>query len=327
MSLITGKPRSNPRYDRFKKLDQMMVKGHWNPSKYEDIIVNRDVPHLKSLNSIDQNLVKSAALNVAAVEDRVKIFWATLPMDIKHKTVSDLCGRHADNEVTHGQAYESLSLALGLKYEDIDNIPVLRDRINYLVSYTSNLETLNYEHNLMRRIVLFTALMERINLFTQFYILMSYNNSKRGLQGIYSLQKTTAVEENIHFMTGLWITEELIHETNDDSFKPELVRALKEGIRHEFALLEWQFRNGEPEHISLEEVKNVALANFTFVAKAFKLDDDTISSFSYDHEMFAEKNMWFLEATELSANPDFFNAPVGGYSFENLNIDIHDFQP
>lgn len=306
----------------------MMVKGHWNPSKYEDIIVNRDVPHLKSLPSVDQELVKSAALNVAAVEDRVKIFWATLPMDIKHKTVSDLCGRHADNEVTHGQAYESLSLALGLNYEDIDNIPVLKDRIDYLIRYTSMTGVEGYKHNLLKRVVLFTALMERISLFTQFYILMSYNNSKRGLQGIYSLQKTTAVEENIHFTTGLWIAEELIEEIGGETFfKDQLTLALREGIQHEFALLEWQFRNGEPEHISLEEVKNIALANFQFVAKSFKLDEDTISSFSYDHDMYAEKNMWFSEATELSANPDFFNAPVGGYSFENLNIDIHDFQP
>ena len=330
MSIIKGKNRKDPRYDRYKSIDKAMLRAHWSPTKYITMIIKDDIPELKVFPKGEISLVKKGALNVAAVEDKIKLFWLTLPLDIRQKQITDVCGRHADNEVTHGQAYETLSEALGLDYSEIESVQQLRDRISYLVKYTSNIkdDKLTSEENLLKKVVLFTALMERVSLFTQFYIIMSFNNCKKGLKGMYSLNLSTAREENIHFKTGKWIVEDLVREISSDyDYKKELSDILKEGLIYETELLKWEFEDVGESHITFEEVLNVARYNLQFIAKEFGLPQDVIDYFSYNEELFKEKSMWFVEATKLTPNGDHFDSEEGNYTFSEEVINIHSFQP
>src|SRR5690606_13452046 len=95
----------------------------------------------------------------------------------------------------HRKAYHSLVQALNIDSEEIYKYPETKGRIKYLEKYLENDPKIIGKKRILKRLILFTALVERINLFTQFYILTSFSYHSRGLETIGALQKSTAQEE------------------------------------------------------------------------------------------------------------------------------------
>lgn len=315
----------DPKYQYLERYVRIMYKGFWTPSKYEKLIREVDAPHFfNQMTTIDQEAIKRCILAITLVEDKVKLYWSTLPLDIPQTIVGDVGGLFAQSEVTHRRSYHALAESLKVDTDNLEKHVALKDRIKYLNKHSEVDPKIIGKKRILKKLVLFTSMVERISLFTQFYILMSYEKSSRGLKTISSLQSSTASEETIHYNFGIDLINIIKEEHPQlwDEYLVELIeKNIKEAHKAELKLIDWFFENGVPEQLTKEEVINFLNRNFNVVSKDLNLS----LKFKVDEELYKEKNEWFdikLKSTE----PDFFDNPVGGYSSEKEEIDIDNFE-
>lgn len=314
MDIFTETQYLDPTYQHLEKYVNIMYKGFWTPAKYEKLIASKDAPYFfNEMGSVDQEAIKRCAQAIALVEDKVKIYWCSLCLDLPQTIISDVGGLFAQSEVTHRRSYHSLLENLKINLDDIKNKPVIQGRIDYLSKYIKRDPKITGNKRVLKKLVLFTSLVERASLFTQFYILMSYGFRNRGLETISALQESTATEELVHYSFGMDLIN-IIKEQHPylwESYLIELVsKNLKSAFDTEINLIDWFFEQGVPEHLSKEEVVNFLQFNFSEIAKDLELD----LSFPYCSKIYNEKNLWMMEKIKTSTDGDFFQVPVGGYS-------------
>jgi ribonucleoside-diphosphate reductase beta chain len=326
MSIFKNEIYLNPKYAYLDKYVNIMLKGAWTPAKYEKLIKEQDVPYyFNEMDLASREAVRRCILAVATVEDRVKAFWSLVFLDFPQTIISDISGVFANSEVVHRRSYHSLVENLKIDLKEIETQPALQGRIAYLNKHLEKDPKIIGKKHILKKIVLFTALVERISLFTQFYILMSFSAKKKELNTISALQQTTAKEEIIHYSLGLDLVNEIKSENPEiwDEYLQDLIKKnIKDAYSAELNLINWFFENGVPSHLSKDEVLNFLNFNFSEVAKDLKLG----LNFDYDKEIFKTKNKWFLEETLNTIEPDFFDNAVGGYSSEDELVDIDNFK-
>jgi ribonucleoside-diphosphate reductase beta chain len=209
--------------------------------------------------------------------------------------------------------------------KEVNDHPELADRISYLKKHMEKDPKIIGKKRILKKLVLFTALVERASLFTQFYILMSYARSNRGLKTISSLQRSTATEEIIHYSLGIDVVN-IIKEENPQLWSEYLVDLVEKNIKvaytSELKLIDWFFENGVPEHITREEVINFLNYNFNVIAKDLDLD----LNYEYDEVLYEEKNQWMMEKILAPVEVDFFDNNAGGYSSDDTEVDIDNFE-
>ena len=331
-TIFDGSKYENPKYDFLTAYRDVLYKAIWTPFKYKDGIKRKDVPFIETRTSeVDQKTIKRCITAVAVVEDKVKKFWGRLDDDLPQTIISDIAGVFGQSETTHRISYNALNKALKINVdEEIENNPILKDRIAYLHKYLKPVEGLNKERAMLRKLVLFTALVERASLFTQFYILMSYSKHSKGLETISALQKSTAIEEDVHYSTGLILSNQIKLEF-PEAWDTKMLEDIRESVRFSYNVELNMIKNffyefGRPEHIADGEVENVLSYNFRRISKDFKLGIE--DEFPLNSAELEKRSLWFTEETKSSVNPDFFNTAVGGYSMIKTDIDVEndDFQ-
>lgn len=222
---------------------------------------------------------------------------------------------------THRRSYHSLAEALEVNTDSVEEYEALRDRIKYLTKYLESSANITGKKKILKKLVLFTSLVERCSLFTQFYILMSYAKHNKGLKTISALQETTAIEEVVHYSFGIDIINIIKKESPElwDEYLIELVtKNIIAAYKAELKLIEWFFEDGTPDHLSFEEVRNFLNDNFNTVCKDLDLD----LSFIVDENMLEEKSAWFRRKVFMTTEPDFFDNAVSGYASEEEQYDL-----
>lgn len=327
MSIFEKVLHIDPKYQHLEKYVHIMYRGFWTPAKYEKGIKEVDAPHFFNvLRYLDQEAIRRCILAVSIVEDKVKTYWPSLAIDIPQTIIGDVGGLFGQSEVTHRRSYHSLADILGVDMDDIQNHEVLKGRVAYLAKYLEVDPKIIGKKRVLKKLVLFTALVERCSLFTQFYILMSYAYRNRGLKTISSLQESTAIEEDVHYKFGIELVN-IIKEQHPqlwDEYFTELVSDnIKMAYQSELNLIDWFFENGVPEHLTKEEVINFLNYNFNTVCKDLELDLE----FKVDIKLFNERNSWFKAKVFMTTEPDFFDGMVSGYASddEEINIDTFEF--
>ena len=324
MSIFENELHINPKYNKFEKYVTIMYRGLWTPAKYEKLIKEVDVPHIENkMGEIDSNCIKNCILAVLIVEDKVKLYWPTVYNDYPQTIIGDVGGLFGQSEVTHRRSYFSLGNMLGVSVNDIDKFPALKGRIEYLKKHLEPDPKLIGKKRKLKKLVLFSSLVERCSLFTQFYILMSYAKRNRGLKTISSLQESTAIEEDTHYKFGLDIINTVKEEEPHlwTEYLIDLVeKNIKDAYKAELNLIDWFFEKGVPEHLSKEEVINFLNYNFNQVSKDLELN----IKYDVDEELFQEKNKWFKQKVFLTSEPDFFDGAVSGYSSDDEEINLDD---
>ena len=316
----------DPEYQFLDKYVGIMFRGFWTPAKYEKLIKEQDVPYyFNSMDTIDQEAIKRCILAVALVEDKVKVYWPSLQFDLPQTVIGDIGGVFGLSETVHRRSYHSLLENLKIDPQEIYQHKAAQGRIEYLSKYLEKDPKVIGKKRILKKLVLFTSLVERVSLFTQFYILMSYARGNRGLETISALQQTTATEEMVHYSCGMEIINKIKQENPQlwDEYLVELIeKNIKESHKAEIQLINWFFEKGVPIHLTKDEVLNFLNYNMNAVAKDLELD----ISFSYDKDFYEEKNKWFMEKISTAGEPDFFAAPVGGYASEKVQINVDDFE-
>lgn len=312
----------NPKYNKFEKYVYIMYRGMWTPAKYEKLIREVDIPYVENrMGEVDQSCIKNCILAVILVEDKVKLYWGSVYNDFPQTIIGDVGGLLAQSEVTHRRSYFSLAEGLGLSVDDIERFPVLQGRIKYLSKHLERDSRIIGDRHKLKKIVLFSSLVERCSLFTQFYILMSYSYRGRGLSKISGLQESTAIEEDVHYNFGLDIINTVKEEKPSlwsDYLVTLIEKNIKEAYKAELKLIDWFFEKGVPEHLTKEEVVNFLNYNFNQVSKDLELG----ISFDFDEDLFEERNSWFKKKVFMTTEPDFFDGTVSGYASDDEEIDL-----
>lgn len=326
MSIFEKTKHIDPKYQHLDKYVNIMYRGFWTPAKYEKLIKEVDVPHFfNTMEPLDQEVVSRCILAISIVEDKVKTYWSSLALDIPQTIIGDVGGLFGMSEVTHRRSYHSLAEYLNIDTDNLSKYDALKGRIEYLSKYVETDPKIIGKKRILKKLVLFTSLVERCSLFTQFYILMSYAYRNRGLKTISALQETTAIEEVTHYSFGIdlvnIIKEE--HPTMWDEYMVELITDnIKVAYQSELNLIDWFFENGVPEHLTKEEVINFLNYNFNVISKDLGLD----IKYPVDDKLYQERNEWFTVKVFTTSEPDFFDQAVSGYASEEEEIDLDDFK-
>ena len=325
-SIFVKDLHSDPYYNGLEKYVDIMYRGTWSPAKYEKLIREVDAPHFfNQMNGVDQEAIRRCIMAVNLVEDKVKTFHSTLPLDIPQTVIGDIGGLFAQSEVTHRRSYHSLSQQLKVDNDNIEQHKALKGRIKYLQKYLTDSKDIDEKKRILKRITLFTSLVERGSLFTQFYILMSYAKRSRGLKTISALQESTAIEEVIHYSFGIDVIN-IIKEHHPDLWDDYMVELVSDNIKQayqsELNLIDWFFEKGTPEHLTKEEIVNFLNYNFNVISKDLKLDIE----YDVDDELFEERNSWFKAKVFMTTEPDFFDNAVSGYASDDEEVATEDFE-
>jgi ribonucleoside-diphosphate reductase beta chain len=325
MSIFDKTKHIDPKYQHLDKYVNIMYRGFWTPAKYEKLIKEVDVPYFfNNMDKEDQEVISRCILAISIVEDKVKTYWSTLALDIPQTIIGDVGGLFGMSEVTHRRSYHALAEYLNVDTDNLSKYDALKGRIEYLSKYVETDPKIIGKKRILKKLVLFTSLVERCSLFTQFYILMSYAYRNRGLKTISALQETTAIEEVTHYSFGIdlvnIIKEE--HPTMWDEYMVELISDnIKVAYQSELNLIDWFFENGTPDHLTKEEVINFLNYNFNVISKDLELD----LKFEVSEELYRERNEWFTVKVFTTSEPDFFDQNVSGYASDDEEIDLNEF--
>lgn len=315
MSIFIKTKHIDERYQYLIKYALVMWKSFWTPAKYQKNIENLDAPYVLNVMSDSASLVvKRCVLAISLVEDKVKTFWSYLVSEIPQTIIGEIGAVFGNSEAVHSQSYRALAESLGLQkdFEDIMKYPVMRGRANYLQKYLQQDPRFRGKKRVLKKLILFTSLVERASLFSQFYILMSFAFRNKGLKTISSLQSSTASEELVHYKFGIELINIIKSENPklwDDTLERLIKKDIGEAYKNEIKLVDWIFEEGIPDHLTREEVVNFISYNFSIIANDLGLP----LKFTFDEKLYEERNSWFMTILK-PAEPDFFVVPVGGYS-------------
>lgn len=261
----------------------------------------------------EREAIKRSILAIAQIEVSVKNFWGDIYKKMPKPEIGSVGATFADSEVRHADAYSHLLEVLGLnqEFDQLVNVPVIKERIEYLEQIIS-LGRGNENRDYVESILLFALFIERVSLFSQFLIMMSFNKHKNLFKGVSNVVEATSKEEQIHGQFGMDIIN-IIREEHpdwfDDEMKELVERVCRQGVESESKIVDWIFEAGECDVISPELVKefikdrmNISLVGIGF-DPLFEVDPELIAQTEwFDNEIIATKHSDFFNKRSINYN-------------------------
>jgi len=133
-----------------------------------------DIDDFKTkVSDSEREVIKRAMLAIAQIEVNVKTFWADLYKRMPITEVGDVGMTFAESEVRHKDAYAQLLRVLGLEkeFQNVVEIPAIKDRISYLKKYLDGTRSRD-DKMYTKSVLLFSLFIEHVSLFSQFLIMM-----------------------------------------------------------------------------------------------------------------------------------------------------------
>jgi ribonucleoside-diphosphate reductase beta chain len=279
-----------------------------------------DIDDFKTkISDNEREVIKRSMLAIAQIEVSVKTFWADLYKRMPITEIGDVGMTFAESEVRHKDAYAQLLLILGLEkeFEHVIEIPAIKDRIAYLTKY---LDGTRSRDNKMytKSVLLFSLFIEHVSLFSQFYIMMSFNKEKNLFKGISNVVEATSKEEEIHGNFGSELIN-IIKEENPEWFDEEFERLIDSACNKAYVaeckILDWIFEKGELDFLSKENIKH-------FIKNRFNNSLNRIGMKSIFEVDFTEieKSLWFDVEILSTKEGDFFYKKSIDYNKKSKSI-------
>jgi ribonucleoside-diphosphate reductase beta chain len=267
-----------------------------------------DIDDFKTkISDEEREVIKRAMLAIAQIEVNVKTFWADLYKRMPITEIGDVGMTFAESEVRHKDAYAQLLRILGLEeeFQNVIEIPAIKDRIAYLSKY---LDGTRSKDNKMytKSVLLFSLFIEHVSLFSQFLIMMSFNKEKNLFKGI----------SNGNFGSELInIIKEENPEWFDEEFEQLIDSACKKAYIAEVKILDWIFEKGELDFLSKDTIKN-------FIQNRFNNSLARIGMKPVFEVDFAEieKTLWFDVEITATKEGDFFYKKQVDYNKKSKSI-------
>jgi ribonucleoside-diphosphate reductase beta chain len=199
--------------------------------------------------------------------------------------------------------------------------PAMKKRIEYLDEYLEKSES-DDEREYVMSILLFSAFVEHVSLFSQFLIMTSFDKHEKKFKGIANAVEATSKEEQIHGLFGVELVETIREENPDlfdDDFEEDVREACRQAYEAETEILDWIFADGELEFLPRAHVDaflrdrfNQSLENVG-VEPIFETDDDLL-----------EETRWFDEDIMMTKDNDFFSKRSTTYNKHTQSVTADD---
>lgn len=277
-----------------------------------------------NLGAGDRQIVTRAMLAISQIESAVKTFWGKVGDHLPKPEIAKVGATFAESEVRHEDAYSHLLEITGLNSEfaHIRDNKAMKGRIKYLDKANYNKDSADPE-DYLHSIILFSILVENVSLFSQFLILMSYNQHMNVLKGISNAVEATSKEENVHAMFGIDLVK-IIREENPqwwtDELVEDIIQSCAEAIQAEWGVLDWIYEDTESDAIP----KAVCRAYIVERVNRSLADLDIEWEFVVPAPELLEEVEWFDDEISLSKNYDFFNKRSTAYSKKQQSITAED---
>lgn len=156
-----------------------------------------DIQDIKvNLTEQERMVMIRAMLAISQVENKIKTFWSDIHHHIPKPEVSNVGAVIGENEYRHQEAYENLLKIMGLEneFEKLLEVPAIKNRLSYLQKAIEHKDA-DDPKEYFESIILFSTFVENISLFSQFFIIMSFNKHKNYLKGMSNVVEATSKEE------------------------------------------------------------------------------------------------------------------------------------
>jgi len=303
--------------DLFKK--RVNLKPYEYPELYEYVSAIRhsywihtefnylsDIQDFKTaVNDSERQAIKNSMLAIAQIEVSVKAFWGDIYKKIPKPEIAAVGFTFAESEVRHMDAYAHLLEIIGLndEFTRINEIPALKDRIEYLESASLAARD-GGDKDYATAILLFSLFIEHVSLFSQFLIIMSFNKHRNIFKGISNAVEATSKEEQIHGLFGIEIINIIKKEKPewfDEALTSKVYEACHKAYKAEEKVLDWILEKGEldflPRRTILEFIKNRLNNSLASIGleRIFEIDESEV-----------QKTDWFDEEIVTTKHGDFF---------------------
>ena len=318
------KPRKNLKpyeYPELEAYKEAIQHSYWLFSEFnytsdiQDYKVNAK-PH-------EREAIRRAMLAIAQVEVDVKEFWGNLYKRMPKPELANVGATFAESEVRHADAYANLLELLGLNsdFEKINEIPALRNRVNYLKKHNQYALT-GDNRDFIIAVLLFSSAIEHISLFSQFLIMMSFNKYKNLFNGVSNAIEATSKEEQLHGEFGIDLVNTVREEHPEwfnDTMEQDVLAVFYEAWESEKALLDWILEEGELDFLPRVTIENFIKNRLNNSLKAvgfkpiFEVDEKEV-----------EKTDWFDDEIVSSSHKDFFHKRSTNYTKRAKAITAND---
>lgn len=318
------KPRKNLKpyeYPELEKYKEAIQHSYWLHTEYN---YTSDIQDYKvNVKDHERTAIKNSMLAIAQIEVDVKEFWGDLYKRLPKPELANVGHTFAESEVRHSDAYAHLLELLGLnnEFEKIDEIPALRNRVNYLRKHNEYARTGN-DRDYAIAILLFSAFVEHISLFSQFLIIMSFNKYSNLFSGISNAIEATSKEEQLHGEFGVELINTIREEKPkwfDDSMANDIYDLVKEAYKSEHEVLDWIFEDGELEFMPRYTVEEFIKNRLNNSLEAIGLE----RIFDVDKKE-VEKTDWFDDEVVATKHVDFFEKRSVNYTKRSRSITADD---
>lgn len=273
-----------------------------------------DVGDFKTqISESEREAIKRAMLAISQMEVAVKNFWGDLHHKLPKPEIGAIGATFAESEVRHADAYAHLLEIMGLNkdFENILDVPVLRDRFDYLCE-TADIGKTDDPKEYTKSIILFSLLIEHVSLFSQFLIIMAFNKHRNLFKGVSNVVEATSKEEQIHGMFGIDLIR-IIREENPEWFDTSTSNDIEDFCRGAFEVeervVDWIFENGEldflPKKVVKEFIKNRLNNSIEAVGfeRAFETNEDLVKLTDwFDEEVITTKHVDFFYKRSINYN-------------------------
>lgn len=306
------KPRKNLKpyeYPELEAYKEAIQHSYWLHTEFN---YTSDIQDYK-INVLDheRTAIKNSMLAIAQIEVDVKEFWGDLYKRLPKPELANVGHTFAESEVRHSDAYAHLLELLGLntEFEKIDDIPALSRRVYYLKKHNDYART-GSERDYAIAILLFSAFIEHISLFSQFLIIMSFNKYKNLFSGISNVIEATSKEEQLHGEFGVDLINTIKEERPkwfDEDMANDIYDLVKEAYKSEHEVLDWIFEDGEldfmPRYTVEEFIKNRLNNSLEAIGleRIFEVDEEEVKKTDwFDDEVVATKHVDFFEKRSVN---------------------------
>lgn len=275
------------------------------------------------LSPAERNAIKNSLLAIAQIEVAVKSFWGNLYHHLPKPELNGLGATFAECEFRHSEAYSRLLEVLGYnnEFEKLLDIPVIKERIDYLSNALSNAKSTDKEEYTIS-LILFSILIENVSLFSQFAIILSFTRFKGLMKNVSNIIAWTSVDEQIHANAGIYLINK-IREEYPEMFNEATVNKISElvktSIEIESKIIDWIFSAGEIDIINKKD-----LLNFM----KYRADDslrkiNMPALFNITNEQ-NKPMLWFEEEVFANSLDDFFAKRPVDYTKHDKSISALD---
>tara|TARA_B100001093_G_scaffold197398_1_gene189730 strand:- start:47158 stop:48144 length:987 start_codon:yes stop_codon:yes gene_type:complete len=307
-------------YKECEEYTDAINRSFWVHTEWSKALEKDVQEYHTELTKEQKEVIKKCLLLISQIEVSVKTFWGNIHTHLPKPEVQMVGATFAESEVRHERAYSHLLEVMGLnnEFEKIYDIPVIIDRHNYLKKYKDFAQA-RMEKNFVKSIVLFSLFIENVSLFSQFFIIMSFNKHRKKLKAVNNIVAATSKEEALHGSFGTYIIRQIREEHPEyfnDEFKSLIYNYCRKALDAENKVLDWILEEGDTDFIKKEQVQEFVKDRLNTSLSGIGLDP----IFETNEDQLI-KTKWFNEELLSDVHVDFFDQRPTAYNKFDQSFD------